>query len=404
MNDVVLLFLTVPLVTAFVGWVTNWAAVKMIFHPEKYVGIGPLGWQGILQRRSHKFATGIADMAVENLLSPRELAEKLDPDEMEKLFASTLDEQTEELVAEAANIIRPGAWKELPDHVKQMIVTQVKAQTGQISREIFDRLQGVSDDLLDLHHLVYSQLSGENVRLLAKFTKEIGAKEFKFIEYYGGVFGLLIGLVQVGVWSLMQTWWLMPIVGVLDGLVNNWLAIQMIFRPMEPTKYFGLFTYQGMFPKRQAKISEDYGRVAAADILTPRNFIRLISEGEAGERIAKIVSETISEKIDAEWKKVAPMVPVEVSQADLDAVKAKVVERIAHTVPEVQPEFEAYLERKLDIATTIETKLTTLPKDDFERILRGVFEEDEITLIIVGGVLGGAVGVAQGALVLGLNL
>ncbi len=404
MNDLLLLFLTVPLVTAFVGWVTNWAAVKMIFHPEEWVGIGPFGWQGILQRRSHKFATGIADMAVENLLSPRELAEKLDPEEMEKLFEETLAAQSDELIAEAAEIIRPGAWEEIPDHVKQMVNMQVKAQTSQLSREIFNRLQGVSDELLDLHQLVYSQLSGKNVGLLAKFTKEIGANEFKFIEYYGGVFGFIIGLVQVGVWSLLQTWWLMPIVGVIVGLVTNWLAIQMIFRPQQPTKYFGIFKYQGMFPKRQAQISADYGRVTAAEILTPRNLIRLVSEGEAGERIARIVTEIISDKIDQEWKKVAPMVPVTVTPAHLELVKDKIVHRITNTVPEVQPQFEEYLERKLDIEATIENKLQSLPKDEFERILRGVFEEDETTLIIVGGVLGGGVGVAQGALVLALEL
>jgi uncharacterized membrane protein YheB (UPF0754 family) len=33
-------------------------------------------------------------------------------------------------------------------------------------------------------------------------------------------------------------------------------------------------------------------------------------------------------------------------------------------------------------------------------MLRGVFQEDELTLIIIGGVLGGAVGALQAALVL----
>jgi uncharacterized membrane protein YheB (UPF0754 family) len=403
-TDLLLLLATVPTITAFVGWVTNWAAVKMIFHPETWVGIGPFGWQGILQRRSHKFATGIADMAVENLLSPRELAEKLDPDEMEKLFKDTLDQQTEELIDEAAELIRPGAWRALPAQVRQMIVLQVKAQTQQVTREIFDKLQGISDELLDLHALVYSQLSQHNARLLAKFTQEIGAREFFFIEYSGGIFGFVIGLGQIVMWEWMQRWWLMPIFGVAVGLLTNWLAIQMIFRPMEPTQYLGVIRYQGLFPKRQAQISADYARVAAAEILTPRNLIRLVSEGEAGERIARVVTETISERIDTEWKKVAPLVPIPVTPAQLEQVKARIVDRIATTVPEVQPEFERYLERKLDVAATIEGKLSTLPKPEFERVLRGVFEEDEITLIIVGGVLGGAVGAAQGALVLALGV
>jgi uncharacterized membrane protein YheB (UPF0754 family) len=260
----------------------------------------------------------------------------------------------------------------------------------------------VSGELLDLHHLVYTSLSGENTRRLVRLTRKIGKREFKFIEYYGGVFGLIIGLVQVGVWSVMQTWWLMPIVGALVGIVTNWLAIQMIFRPQEPRRYFGVFTYQGLFPKRQAEIAADYGEVAAAEILTPRNLIRLVTEGEAGERIARLVADTVSERIDQQWQKVEAMVPVEVTPAMLAEVKALIVRKIAQTAPDVQPQVEEYIERKLDIGNTIETKLAGLPKADFERVLRGIFEQDELTLILVGGVLGCGVGVLQGMLVLSL--
>src|SRR5690606_18425115 len=104
-----------------------------------------------------------------------------------------------------------------------------------------------------------------------------------------------------------------------------------------------------------------------------------------------------------EWKKVQPMVPLQITEEDLARVKAIVVQRIAEKVPEVQPEIEDYLAGKLDVARTIEHKLGGLPKAEFERILRGVFEEDEITLILVGGFLGGAIGVLQASLVLGLN-
>jgi uncharacterized membrane protein YheB (UPF0754 family) len=402
MPDIVLLLLTIPVITAVIGWVTNWAAVKMIFHPERFVGVGPIGWQAILTRRANKFATGIADMATENLISAREIAERLHPEEMEKVFADTLDQQTEIICAKAADEIRPGAWAEMPPQVRQMIVMQVRQQSRELAHEIFQELQGISDELLDLHHLIHDQLSGDNVKTLVDMTKRIGQKEFKFIEYYGGVFGFLIGLAQVGVWTSMQTWWLMPIVGVLVGLVTNWLAIQMIFRPQEPTKYFGLITYQGMFAKRQAQIAHDYGEVAANELLTPRNLIRLVTEGEAGERIAKIVADIISNKIDTEWKKVEKMVPVEVTPDKLESIKQMIIEHLAETAPDIQPEIESYIEEKLDIARTVEERLASLDKPRFERILRGIFEEDEITLIIVGGVLGFGVGALQGMLVLAM--
>ena len=48
----------------------------------------------------------------------------------------------------------------------------------------------------------------------------------------------------------------------------------------------------------------------------------------------------------------------------------------------------------------IEERLSVLDKHQFERMLRGIFEEDEVILVLIGGVLGGAVGALQGAIVL----
>jgi uncharacterized membrane protein YheB (UPF0754 family) len=402
MPDLVLLFLTIPVVTAFVGWVTNWAAVKMIFHPENFLGIGPLGWQAILVRRSHKFAEGAAEMATENLVSARDIASKFDPDEVEKLFAETLDEQTDLICEEAADVIRPGAWEELPEHVRVMVTAQVRQETGKISRELFGKLQGVSDELLDLKGLIYGELSGKNVRKLVRLTKQIGRHEWKFIEYYGAVFGFIVGLLQAAVWTSFHQWWLMPFVGAAVGLGTNWLAIQMIFRPQEPTRYFGLVTYQGLFPKRQKEIAYDYGYTMADEIITPKNLIRLVTEGEAGQRIAEIVTDTIAERLTEEWKKFETMMPVEVTPRVLSRVTAIIVRRIVETVPEIAPEIEAYLQRKLDIGKSVEAKLAALPKPKFERLLRGIFEEDEIILILVGGFLGFGVGCLQASLVLAI--
>ncbi len=402
MSSVLFLFVTVPVITALIGWITNWAAVKMIFHPARFAGIGPVGWQGILPRNAKKFASGVADTITSKLLSARELAERLDPEEMEQLFEESLEHETEPIVRDAAEHLQPGAWDALPEPARQMIIVQVRAESRRIARDIFDRLQGVSDELLDLKQLVVKELSGDNTNKLVRLFQEIGARELKFIEYYGGVFGFMIGLAQVAVWNWMQVWWLMPIVGVVVGLVTNYLAIQMIFRPMEPTRYL-FVTYQGMFPKRQLQISKDYARLAADEILTPKNLIRLVSEGEAGERIADIVVSTLSSELETLTARAQAMVPpdsIDLTPEKLEEIKQVVVARLLAAIPDLQPELEAYLERKLDVATTIQEKLSQLPKAEFERLLRGVFEEDEAILIAIGGVLGGAVGLLQAALVL----
>lgn len=404
MPDIVLLFLTVPLVTALIGWVTNWAAVKMIFHPTKFVGIGPIGWQAIIARQGDKFAQGVADMVTENIATAEELAGRLEPAEMQDLFESTIGDQTEEIVAEVADELKPGAWDELAEPVRTMIVTQVKTETNKLVHEVFDDITSKASQFFDLNRLVFRQLSGPNIQRLIRLTREIGHAEFKFIEYYGAVFGFVIGLAQIGVWSAMNIWWMMPIVGVVVGLITNYLAIQMIFRPHEPTKYLGIVKYQGLFPKRQKEIAADYGRVAAAEILTPKVILAMVSEGEAGAKVADYITRFVSEKLDEQWQKVKPMIPIEVTPEKIERVKAIIAARMTEAAPQVRPHFEEYLADKLAVREMVSEKLGELPKPEFERVLRGIFEEDELTLVLVGGLLGGGVGVLQGMLVVSLNL
>src|SRR3546814_15743039 len=76
-SDTLVLFLTVPLITAFIGYITNWAAVKMVFHPRQPWGVGPLKWQGIVYRLSPKFAAETAP-TTGPVLSPEDLVARLD--------------------------------------------------------------------------------------------------------------------------------------------------------------------------------------------------------------------------------------------------------------------------------------------------------------------------------------
>jgi uncharacterized membrane protein YheB (UPF0754 family) len=79
------------------------------------------------------------------------------------------------------------------------------------------------------------------------------------------------------------------------------------------------------------------------------------------------------------------------------------VERVARDYPDVEPEIEGYLERALDVAGTVEGRLASLSKPEFERLLRGLVEQDEWILIAIGGALGLAVGFLQAGLVLAVG-
>jgi uncharacterized membrane protein YheB (UPF0754 family) len=389
----------VPLITAFIGYITNWAAVKMIFHPREFVGVGPIGWQGVIPARNAKFAADIAENVGE-VLSARDLASGFDPDELEVLLAGRLDAEMPAVVREAAEVIHPGLWDDMAPEAQQMVIGQLRAEGSQLARQVVGDIGELPDELLDLKALVVDLLSGENVDRLVRLFQRLGRKELRFIEYYGGVFGFMVGCLQVLLFGILGQWWTMPIVGVLVGLGTNWLAIQMIFRPMEPTRYLGLVTYQGMFPKRQAEIAREFAVVAEDEIFTPANLFRVLTEGEPGTRIARLVLERVSERVDEQRPMLEMLAQRPITDDQVATVKMLLVAKVTSELPHVQRELEPYLREQLGVARVVEERMAVMSKPEFERLLRGIFEEDELTLIIIGGVLGGAVGLLQGAVVL----
>ncbi len=393
------LALTVPAVSALIGWFTNWQAVKMIFWPERRVGWGPLAWQGIVFHHADKFATNLGRLARANLFSGADVLAQVELSTVQALAAGPLAERAPALVARAAELVSPGAWQSVPAPVQAMVTAQVVARSKALVGEAATALAPVLAEEIDIEAVVHGQLTGPHVRRLARLTQEIGHREFRFIEWSGAVFGWIIGMGQLAVWSAMQTWWVMPVFGIGVGLITNWLALQMIFRPHERTRYLGI-PYQGLFPKRQAEISRDYGRSTATEVITPGTLIDHLLLSPRRERLLARLETTLEALVAREWAAVRGLVPVQVDDEQLHALRRLLVTEVLAVAAALRPQIEQALAERLQVQTTVESRLASLSKPEFERMLRGVFQEDELTLIVVGGVLGGAVGCLQALLVL----
>lgn len=362
--------------------------------------MGPIGWQGVIPADNERFANDIADN-VGAVLSARELAERLDPRSLEEELSVRLDEELPLMVAAVSEELSPGMWEQMADPARDVVIAQVRQSVLSTATETFDELRSVSDELLDLHALVVDLLSGENTTRLVELFRRMGRRELRFIILYGGVFGLLVGLVQVLLFGILGNWWLMPVIGIVVGLGTNWLALQMIFRPMEPRR-FGFITYQGMFPKRQREIAAEYGEVAAEEIFTPANLFRLLSEGETGTRIASVVLHKVDEAVQRHRGTLELLTSIEITDEMIWRTQTILIRLLGERMPEVRTEVEQVVAERLDVAKLVETRLGDMDKADFERLLRGIFEEDEWILVVIGGVLGGLVGLLQAAVVLAL--
>jgi uncharacterized membrane protein YheB (UPF0754 family) len=360
-------YATIPCTAAFVGITTNWMGVKMLFYPIEYFGIefhrwedtpyGIFGWQGVVPTKTTQMATRLVKVVTERLLSLDEAFGRLNPQELSRLLLPAVEEA----------VLRDcgAVWFAILKPVLPILLPR-----------ILSNLQGEIDQVLDLHSVVLSAFVRDKVVLVDLFQK-VGRVELEFLVNSGFGFGFLLGLFQMAAWAAKPKTWTLPVAGALVGYVTNWIAIKLLFEPAEPVDLI-LFEIQGLFESRQVEVSDEFGDFMRRRVLNPTNLLGdLASGGDHGELFAFL------------RRQLPYPIPSHVLSAAVSAI-AKVAEN-----PKEYADIHRYVSTKLDIDHTLSSRLKLLGPKEFEDLLHPVFQEDEITLIVTGGVLGLVAGAAQ---------
>jgi uncharacterized membrane protein YheB (UPF0754 family) len=394
-----LVYLSMPVIAALIGYVTKLVAIRMMFQPLEFTGIRPfLGWQGIVPRRAARMAGIAVDTMTRQLISPAEIVERLDADRVAKELEKPLLDGVEEIVREVAAQFQPGLWDTIPETVRRRIIHRVQAEAPELVRSLMDTIKHDVDAVFDLKGMVVSNLVRDKA-LLNRIFQHAGRKEFQFIARSGIVFGFTIGFVQMFAWAALKNPWVMPIFGGLTGWFTDWLALRMIFNPKQPKRYFGLFEWQGLFLKRRAEVATDYGDLIAREIITPKNVIEAVVHGPLSDRLFALIAHQVQSAMDKQSGPARPLVVLAVGSGKYQAIKQAIAAKVVEKLPETMTYIESYAEDAMDIRNTLVEKMQEMTEEEFESLIRPAFEQDEWILITVGAVLGFAVGELQVVLV-----
>lgn len=386
--------LSIPIISALVGWLTNKLAVWMTFYPLEYVGKWPFGWQGIIPAKAHKMAGKAVELITSKLISVEEQFEKLNAEEIVKEMRPRLDELSRRIIRSAMEREFPVIWILLPNSQKELLYTEASAQFPSAVSNILLDVKSNIHQLFDIDRMMVEGLTKDPEMLNRVFLK-CGEKEFKFIEYSGLVFGFLFGLIQMFIWNYYQFWWLLPAGGLIVGYLTNFLALKLIFRPVHPIK-IGPLRIQGLFMKRQNEVSEEYAKILASELLTSEQIFEFIVRTNGMDSIVELCRNHVKILIDTTTgptrKAILQLV---VGTAKYERMKHSAVEMFLSELPVSITGMFGYADRSLAIGPTLEGKLKSLSKLDFEDVLHPIFKEDETILILVGAVLGAVAGFLQ---------
>lgn len=409
------LYLIIPFTAAFMGWATNVIALKMTFYPVNFIGvkaeknewfgikplgwrgIGAIGWQGIIPSKAEVMAARAVDLMTGKLIDIKEQFSHIKPEVVAKEMAPRLDALAHDIINETFAEEFPLIWNTLSDRRKKQIFQAAADEFPHVIEEIMDDVKDNIEELLDIKGMVVSELTKDKT-LLNEIFLTVGEKEFKFIEKSGIYFGFAFGVIQMIIWyfvsDLTWAWTLLPIGGVVIGYATNWLALKLIFEPVEPYKFM-FVTFQGLFMKRQKEVAKAYSEIVASEILTTQNIFQTIMRGKGSEKLIKIVEHHIQDAVDKTAGLSRSLIQLTSGTKKYQTLKHHTTERFIEELPnEIRIIFD-YAEEALDIEGTMCEKMANLSPKEFQGFLRPVFQEDELKLILVGAALGGLAGLLQ---------
>jgi uncharacterized membrane protein YheB (UPF0754 family) len=393
------LLIVFPLVCALIGWITNKLAVKMIFYPIEPLTVVGLRFQGVLPKHHRHFAREMGLVVTTDFMTTGEMVDRVDADRVIEAVRPAIEEAVAEVLADLRGRLSGPQQALLSDAVLSSARKQLERELERELPGFKEQVRDRADELVDLTDTVTEKLVQVGREKLVEIISFLGRKELKFIEYYGGIFGFLIGLVQFAVIFLFPIRYAIVVVGALVGAVTNYLAIKMLFYPRLPRRVL-LFKVQGLFPKRQGEIASEIARIAAEEFIVSeeifeelaRRALPPVSDPEQLDR----AEAALADRFPALKAMLDAMLGPEQQQAFRHSLQAQLERRL----PQLTRLVADAAARQLDMNAILENKVSSLPKLKFEDIIRGLFAQEELYLVIYGALLGGM----MGALQLGLML
>lgn len=196
--------LLIPIISAFIGWITNLIAIKMLFHPRLPVKILGITIQGIFPKRQEQFAVKLGKLVSDELLSFKDIEQKItDPGNIKAmipLIENHIDRFLREKLSETMPMLSMFIGDKTIDKIKEVFLGELENLFPVIMKSYLGKLQTE----LDLEAIVTEKVKAFSSEKLEQILYQVMSKEFTFIEIIGAILGFIIGLLQVVITVVAQ--------------------------------------------------------------------------------------------------------------------------------------------------------------------------------------------------------
>lgn len=379
-------FVSIPVVAAFVTWIHVWWAIQMVFYPIEFVGIARpwLGWQGIVPRKSRKMAGILVDKSISRLGSVADFLRQMEPDKIAQrvvlAVGARIEDYTDEVMLERHRVL----WENLPMLVKRRVYAHVRRELPQAMDNLVNAIIEHIDELVDVREMVCNQMEADR-SLNVRIFKEVGDREFRFIVNVSFWIGLAFGLVQMVLFWFIPWHGLLPLYAATLGLATNWIALAMVFRPLDPVQ-LGPWRVQGLFLRRQNEVADKFAEFSSMELLTIGQFMREILLGKNAERSRALIKKHIAPLVDSPVART--IMQLSMGPGGYAEMKTTIAHRAPAMALEPLTDKEFNRDRARLLASLFAERIKALSPADFQDLLRPAFQEDEWILLALGAATG----------------
>lgn len=189
-------YILIPFISAFIGWLTNWVAVKMLFHPKQPLKVGLFVIQGVFHRRQKEIAQKLGDTIESKLFSHDDIYRILTSQEFVQQIIPVIERALEDFVYNKLAEIHPMLGI-LPDTIFYPLKGRLLDVFEDLLPQIMSGAGDVLEDQINIKEIIQEKIENFEVTELEDILFSILRSEFKMIEYVGGVLGFFIGITQL---------------------------------------------------------------------------------------------------------------------------------------------------------------------------------------------------------------
>lgn len=188
---------TIPVISAFIHWLTIWMALKLLFHPRKPKKILFFTLQGIFPKRQKQIAESLGKIVGQELLSFSDIEETIThPENVQKILPAAekhIDHFLRVRLKETMPVISMFIGEKTINQFKDVFMQELAELFPVIIKSYINNLKHD----LDLERIVVEKVAAFSSEKLEKMLNQILTKEFRFVEVIGAALGFFIGVLQI---------------------------------------------------------------------------------------------------------------------------------------------------------------------------------------------------------------